>query len=118
MGPGVSTQMGALPVERRKRGLHRLEERCEALHLELAVEIGHGARQREAVLERVARARRCLGAVTEHPPIAIRGAPDIDRAEAHGTPRGATPTSGRRNSGLPATTAAGNLPSRTSRAGP
>ena len=33
-------------------------------------------------------------------------------------PAGATPTSGRRNSGLPATTAAGSLPSRMSRAGP
>ncbi len=43
---------------------------------------GHGARQREPVLERVAGAGGRLRAVAEHPPAAVGAAPEIDRVEA------------------------------------
>src|SRR5262249_19979157 len=60
-----------LPVERGKLGLKSLEERRQALDLEPAIDLGHGAGQREAVFERITGARGRLGAVAEHPPMAI-----------------------------------------------
>ena len=58
-------------AERRQIRLQRLEERRDALDLQLPIDVGHGARQREPVLQRVARARRRLRAVAEHPPAAV-----------------------------------------------
>src|SRR5260370_12015778 len=68
----------SLAIERGKLGLKSLEERRQPLDLEPAIDLGHDARQREAVLERIAGARGCLGAVAEHPPMATGRTPDID----------------------------------------
>ena len=46
-----------------------------------AIDVRHGARQREPVLERVAGARGRLRAVAEHPPAAVGAAADVDRVE-------------------------------------
>src|SRR5215475_7279953 len=79
MGPGVSTQTRESSwVERGERALKPLEERRQALDPECAINVGHGPRQRQAVLECVAGPRRRLGAVAEHPPTAIGRAPDVD----------------------------------------
>ena len=76
-------------------------------------ELGQRAAQHEAVLQRIAGAGRRLGAVGEHPPAAVRPAPEIGGVELQvAAARGGVPTSGRRNSGLPATTAAGRRPRR------
>ncbi len=60
-----------------------------------------------------------LRAVAQHPPAAIRAAPDLEGDEVQVMARcaGRTPTSGRSHSGLPATSAAGRCPSATSRFG-
>jgi hypothetical protein len=80
-----------LPVERGQLGLERLEKRRQPLDLELAIDVGHGTRDREPVLQCVAGARRCLRAVAEHPPMAVRGAADVDRIDPQ------TGTAGRRH---------------------
>ena len=70
-----------LAVERGQLRLERLEERREPLDLERAIDVGHGAREREAVLQRVAGARRRLRAVAEHPPAPVGRAADVDGVE-------------------------------------
>src|SRR5580704_13471891 len=75
MGPGVSTQTRESSW---RLSAESSEERRQPLDLEPAIDLGHGARQREAVLERIAGARGCLGAVAEHPPMATGRTPDID----------------------------------------
>src|SRR6516165_11849116 len=67
-----------LAIERGKLGLKSLEEWRQPLDLEPAIDLGHDARQREAVLERIAGARGRLGAVAEHPPMASGRTPDVD----------------------------------------
>ncbi len=69
-------------AQARQLGLERLEERRDALDPKLAVDVRHGARQREPVLQRKARAGRRLGAVAEHPPAAVRRAADVDAVKA------------------------------------
>jgi hypothetical protein len=66
---------------RRKRGELRaqaLEEAGEALDRQGPVDFGQRARHGEAVLQRIARARRRLRPVTEHPPAPVRAAADVD----------------------------------------
>ena len=64
-----------------QRLAERLEERRHALDIHRLVEVGKGARQHQAVFQRIARARRRLGAVVQHPPAAIGAAADIGRIE-------------------------------------
>lgn len=54
-----------------------LEERRDARHVHRLVEIGEGAREHQAVLQRIARAGRRLGAIAEHPPAPVGPAADI-----------------------------------------
>ena len=54
-----------------------LEERRHALDIHRLVEVGKGARQHQAIFQRVARTRRRLRAVVQHPPAPIGAAADI-----------------------------------------
>ncbi len=56
---------------------HRGEKLREVLHLEVAEELRKGTRDNDAVLERVARARGRLGAIADHPPVAVGRARQI-----------------------------------------
>ena len=58
-----------------------LEERRHALDIHRLVEVGKGARQHQAIFQRVARPRRRLRAVVQHPPAPIGAAADIGRIE-------------------------------------
>ena len=64
----------------------RLEERRHALDIHRLVEIGKGARQHQAIFQRVARARRRLGAVVQHPPAPVGAAADIGGIEVQIAP--------------------------------
>ena len=55
----------------------RLEERRHPFDVHRLVERGEGARQHQPVFQRVACARRRLGAVAEHPPAPVGAAADI-----------------------------------------
>ena len=66
---------------RRQRAAPGLEERREPLHLHRRIEVRHGARERDAVLQRIAHAGGSLGAVAEHPPAAVRPAAEIGRVD-------------------------------------
>ncbi len=55
----------------------RLEERRDALDIHRLVQRGKGARQHQAVFQRIARARRRLRPVAEHPPAAVGTAANI-----------------------------------------
>ena len=59
----------------------RLEERRHALDIHRLVEIGKGARQHQAIFQRIAGARRRLGAVVQHPPAPVGAAADIGGIE-------------------------------------
>ena len=96
-----------------KNGASRSTRSC-------AIDVGHGARQREPVLERVAGARRRLRAVAEHPPAAVRAAAD-DRPRRSADAR--RPAARRRPAGAgipdcrrPAPPAAGRRATRLRRA--
>ena len=80
--------------QRRQGRTQGPEERRQALHARVAVERGEHTGQDHAVLERVARARRRLGAVAEHPPVTIGRPPDIDRW-GRGWIEGQSPDDGR-----------------------
>ena len=67
-----------LAIERHQFGLESLEERRDALDAGGAIDVGNGARQRQAVLDGVAGARRRLRAIVEHPPAAVGAAADVD----------------------------------------
>ena len=71
----------AAPGASGKAGAERLEERREPLDVHGAVEVRPGARQHEAVGERVAGARRGLHAITQHPPAPVRPAADVGGIE-------------------------------------
>ncbi len=75
--PGI-----VLPVEAVKLGLQGLEERRVAAHPQVAIDVRNPVREREPVFQRIAGARRRLGAVAQHPPAAIGAARDIDGVEA------------------------------------
>ncbi|MGY3460293.1 hypothetical protein ACVWW5_005743 [Bradyrhizobium sp. LM3.4] len=66
----------------------RLEERRDARDVHRLVEIGEGAREHQAVLQRIARARRRLRAVAEHPPAAVGSAADVGGIEREIAPAG------------------------------
>ena len=73
--------VGRLAVARRplaERLLKRQEELGEPLHAELAEGVGEEPRDGEAVLERIARARRRLGARAGHPPSAVGPARQVE----------------------------------------
>ena len=70
-----------LAIEREQLRLERLKERRNALDPRGAVDVGDGARQREPVLDRVARARRRLRPIVEHPPPAVGAAPHVNGIE-------------------------------------
>src|SRR5213076_3287293 len=59
------------------RAFPQLFRDLEVLHLEVAEELRKGARDDDAVLERVACARGRLGAVADHPPVAVGRAREI-----------------------------------------
>ena len=63
-------------------GLEGLKERGDAFDARGAIDFRDGARQRQAVLDRVAGAGGRLGAVAEHPPASVGAAPDIDGIKA------------------------------------
>ena len=58
-------------------GAERLKEGRQPPDVHLAVDGLEGARQVQAVFQRVAEAGRRLGAVVEHPPLAVRAATEI-----------------------------------------
>src|SRR5258708_212619 len=66
-----------LAIERGKLGLKSLEERRQPLDLEPPIDLGHDARQREAVLPPIAGARGASGALPDHPPTALRRTPHL-----------------------------------------
>ena len=59
----------------------RLEERRDALDIHRFVEIGKGARQHQAIFQRIAGARWRLRAVAQHPPAPVGPAADIGSVE-------------------------------------
>ena len=59
----------------------RLEERRDALDIHRLVERGEGARQHQTIFQRIARARRRLRAIAEHPPAPVGPAADIGGIE-------------------------------------
>ncbi len=71
-----------LAVEAGQLVLQGLEERRVAADPQAAIDFRNPVRKREPVLQRVAGARRRLGAVAQHPPAAIRAARDIDGVKA------------------------------------
>ena len=109
---------GSLRSARRRQARRgrRLEERRQALDVHGVVEVGEGAGEHEPVLQRVAGAGRRLGAVGEHPPAPVGPARRDRRRRAEVAParRRDARAWARRNSGLPATAAAGSRPSPTS----
>ena len=58
-----------------------LEERRHALDIHRLVEVGKGARQHQAIFQRISRTRRRLCAVVQHPPAPIGASADIGRIE-------------------------------------
>ena len=71
-----------LAIERGKLGLEGLEKRRDAFDTRGAVDVGHRARQRETVFDRVTGARGRLRAIAEHPPSPVGATPDIHGVEA------------------------------------
>ena len=69
-----------------QRVAERLEEGCYAFDIHRFVEIGKGARQYQAVFQRVAGPRRRLRPVAEHPPAPIGATADIGGIEMQITP--------------------------------
>ena len=63
--------------QRGEAGPEGLEEGREPPHVHLAIDGLEGARQVQAVFQRIAEAGRRLGAVVQHPPLAIRAAAEI-----------------------------------------
>ncbi len=59
----------------------RAEKAREPAHVALREHLGQGLRRHDAILERVARARRRLRAVAEHPPAPVRRAREVERDE-------------------------------------
>ena len=53
-----------------------------AAHPQIAIDFGNAVGEREAVFQRIAGARRRLGAVAQHPPAAVGAARDVDGVEA------------------------------------
>src|SRR5262249_8284735 len=80
-------------IERGELGLKSLEEWRQALHLERPIDVGQRARQLKAVLKCVAGARGRLGAVAQHPPVAVPRAPDVHgvKPKMPAAPRGTPP---------------------------
>ena len=70
-----------LAIEREQLRLERLKERRDAFNARGAIDVGHRARQREPVLDRVTCARRRLRAIVEHPPSPVGATPDIHGVE-------------------------------------
>ena len=74
-------QHDARPAGRRReldqRVAERLEEAGEPLDVEVAERLGQDARHHDPVLERIARARRRLRAVADHPPLPVRRAREV-----------------------------------------
>ncbi len=68
-----------LSVERGKCRLESLKERCEALDMQRTVDIRHGARQRDPVLQGIAGARGRLRAIPESPPASLGRPANVDR---------------------------------------
>ena len=68
--------------ELRQPGAKGLEEGGQPGHIHVAVDGLEGARQVKAVLQRVAEAGRRLGAVVEHPPLAVGPATEIGGVKA------------------------------------
>ena len=62
-----------------QRGAQRAEERCEPVHVGVAVQVGQDAGDDDAVLERVPGPRRRLGAIGQHHPGAVVVAAEVDR---------------------------------------
>ncbi len=62
------------------------EEGGETVDIEIAIEIGEDAGGNQPVFERVARARRRLCAVAEHPPAAVRAAANVGGVKAQPAP--------------------------------
>ncbi len=69
--------------ESEERVLKITKERRELLDLELAERVREGSRERHAVLERVAGARRTARAIGEHPPAAVGAACEICGVDVH-----------------------------------
>ena len=96
------------------------EEAGEPVDVHLAIDVGQRARGGDAVLQREAGARRRLGAVAEHPPVAVGAAAELEGAEMQEVP--ARPASRRPSAaGIPGCEAirpGGSRPSATRRLSP
>ncbi len=64
------------------------EEAGEPMDMHLAIDVGERARRGDAVFQRKAGARRRLRAVAQHPPFAVRAAPELEGAEMQEMPAG------------------------------
>ena len=100
-------------ARRGERGAQRREERVEAEDAEVAVLVGEEPGQDGAVEEGVARARRGVGQVAQHPPRAVAGAHEVGRVDDQVPPRLAAGWSGRATgtSCEPSTASGGTTPS-------
>ena len=71
--------MGECGRREAQHGLAKIaEEACQAMHLGLAEEVRESFRHDDAVFQSIAGAGRSLGAVRDHPPLAIRGAGKVN----------------------------------------
>ncbi len=66
----------------REPGAKIAEERRQPAQIHVAKQARDGSRHDEAVFQRIAGARRRLGAIAQHPPRAIRAARDLRRVKA------------------------------------
>jgi hypothetical protein len=104
-GPGVSSTVSGAAVARRpvrEAVAQRGEELREVLHPEVAEELREGARDDDAVLQRVARAGRRLRAVVDHPPAAVGRTREVGGVEVQQhVAGGRAPRQGRRKPAWP-----------------
>src|SRR5262249_45812586 len=58
-----------------------IKKRCQALHLGLVKHVGQGPRHDETIFQSISGSGRALGAVSEHPPLAIGGPGQVGSVE-------------------------------------
>ncbi len=113
-------RMGARRRGKAQQGFAKgAEKRSQPVHLGFAKEVGKSLRHDDAVFQRIAGAGRGLGAVGDHPPLAIGRARQIDGEQVQvGRPGTATLWQARQKAGLPNTSADGRSPFSSSFWGP
>ena len=86
-GPGVSspTRPPSRPAELGQRVAPGLEEGRQPAHVHAPVDLGQGARERDAVLQREAHAGGRLRPVAQNPPPSVRPAAEIGGVDVQAT---------------------------------